>query len=128
MVLSKDVSEEMQLLGDDYEPKLKIGTRIMVRPIGSSIVFVNGTIVKVIYSVSNMESEVRDKPFKHFTLPKLEADDSCQLQYLVKYQNHAYINLKSKAMGGQDCKSFKYQFEKEYFPGELIKITFRICD
>lgn len=120
VLISRDATQEMQEAGENYEPSLKIKSYVILRPTGTSIVFTRGCVEKVMYLVTNFESQIRNKPFEHFTIPKLDKYDSCQIQYKIRYKNHPYINLKPKALNGKDCKSYKFEVEKEYSRGKLF--------
>jgi hypothetical protein len=62
---------------------------------------------------------MKENPLKHYTVPKIADDEMCQIRYIIEFKDHAYINLKPKAVG-QDCKEFSYQFEREFFPSKLM--------
>lgn len=125
LLISKDATQEIQEADENYEPLLRPKSYVILRPTGTSIVFTRGCVEKVMYQVTNLESQIRNKPFEHFNLPKLDKDDSCQIQYKIRYKNHAYVNLKSKALNGKDCKSYKFEVEKEYSRGKpMLYLTF----
>lgn len=49
LTLSKDITEEMNKQETQYESKLRLNTKIIVRPSGKSVVFTNGRVEQIVY-------------------------------------------------------------------------------
>jgi hypothetical protein len=70
--------------------------------------------------VNSETSEQNSRPKKVFSPPEINANEICHIQYVVKYREHAYINLMAEALGDRDLKTLQFHFEEEFFPSKNL--------
>ncbi|CAI2379105.1 unnamed protein product [Moneuplotes crassus] len=120
LTLCKDVTQEVK--SSEFKPILPLKSEVTIRPMGSEIVFSMGVLEKVNYSITNLETEVTKKTKISYKIPKLEEEDSCEVRYIIKYEEHPYMNSKVVNMENssviKDSEEWQYQFEKEYYTQE----------
>ena len=92
LTLTKDVTESIR--NSTFTPILPLKSKVTVRPIGTNIVFSIGILDKVMYSVTNLQTEVTQRENIHYEIPELEPEDGCFVRYVIQYDEHPYINIK----------------------------------
>lgn len=72
---------------------------------------------RICYSVQNLETEVTKKTKLFYKVPKLEEDDSCEIRYVVKFEEHPFMNSRFVTGEGEQVYggTGTWQFEKEYY-------------
>ena len=100
---------------------------VFLKPNLTSVVFTRGIITKKNYWIT-----VENKRTRKSDLPDLKEFDSAFLEYIIEFNNQAYYNILSDALGENNWNDLKWEIQKEPFSNYSFSVMrnsiFQLCN